>query len=356
MRSGLKNVGLDHHSEVTVATIRNASRKILGRCVLTTEEEAILELFRGLRGTIRVAFEEGTQAQWLHDLLEPVVDEVIVCDRRGERRRGNKGDHLDADEISDLLAQDSLRAVYHGSPHGADLRELTRTYLNLVQDSTRAMQRLKALFRARSIRTPGKAVYQPEKRKEWLQRLTNRGVRFRAEALYAELDLMRTLRRRAKAAMLTEARRDPAWSVLQSVPSLGPVRAAVLLAVLRTPWRFRTKRNLWGFAGLAVVTHTSSDYTLVNGRPVRRKRPPLTRGLNRNHNPIVKAIFRSAGVDASHRPGPFQDLYQGMLARGMEPRLAQLTLARKLAAVTLHVWKKGEVFDPAKLIGPGPTA
>jgi hypothetical protein len=70
--------------------------------------------------------------------------------------------------------------------------------------------------------------------------------------------------------MLTEARRDPAWSVLRSISYLGPVRVALLLATLRTPWRFRTKRNLWAYSGLAVVTCSSVDYTLVEGRPVRR--------------------------------------------------------------------------------------
>jgi len=29
--------------------------------------------------------------------------------------------------------------------------------------------------------------------------------------------------------------------------------------------------------------------------------------------------------------------------------LARLTLARKIAAITLAVWKKGERFDPEKL-------
>ena len=29
----------------------------------------------------------------------------------------------------------------------------------------------------------------------------------------------------------------------------------------------------------------------------------------------------------------------------MKPELARLTLARKIAAITLQVWKKGEPFD-----------
>jgi len=49
------------------------------------------------------------------------------------------------------------------------------------------------------------------------------------------------------------------------------------------------------------------------------------------------------------RPGPFQDFYQALLAKGMKPTLARLTLARKIAAITLTLWKKGEGFDPEKL-------
>ncbi|MFQ5703157.1 MAG: hypothetical protein ACE5HT_03970, partial [Gemmatimonadales bacterium] len=84
--------------------------------------------------------------------------------------------------------------------HRAVLKELTRTYRSLVEDTTRVMLRLKALFRARGIPTCGTAVYHAHHREGWLARLTERGARFRAEALYAELDVLRALRPRAKAA------------------------------------------------------------------------------------------------------------------------------------------------------------
>jgi transposase len=41
--------------------------------------------------------------------------------------------------------------------------------------------------------------------------------------------------------------------------------------------------------------------------------------------------------------------YQNLLATGMEPPMARLTLARKIAAIALTIWKKRERFDPAKL-------
>lgn len=349
MKQTTKYVALDVHQATTVAAVREESGRVIARSIMPTEASAIVEFFRGMRGSIHVTFEEGTQAQWLHDLLVPVVDRVIVCDRRGESQQGNKGDQLDAEQLSELLRRGALRAVYHGSPHRADLKELARTYQNLVEDSTRVMLRLKALFRARGIRTPGRGVYNATKRIEWLTKLSDRGVRFRAEALYAELAVLQTLRPKAKGALLAEAKRDPAWRVLRTIPFLGPVRVALLLATMQTPWRFRTKRNLWAYAGLAVVTRTSAEYALHGGRPVRRRRSPMTRGLNRNHSRVLKDVLKGAATAATARPGALQDLYHGMLTRGMREELARVTLTRKLAALTLRLWKTGELYDPDKL-------
>lgn len=349
MTSSLKHVGLDVHQASTVVAVRNDGGRVIARTILPTEAMPLIEFFRGLRGTIHVALEEGTQAQWLHDLLAPMVARVVVCDRRGQGGTGSKGDRLDAEELADLLRLGALRPVYHGGASRATLRELARCYQSLVDDSTRVMLRLKALFRARGLKTAGRMVYQPREQPAWLRQLADPGARFRAQALYAELEVLQRLRPTAKAALLREARRDPAWDVLQTVPFFGPVRVALLLSILQTPWRFRTKRQLWAYAGLAVVTRTSAEYQFDRGRPVRRPRLPMTRGLNRNHHPALKNVLKGAATAAATRPGPLQDFYQAMLRRGMRPELARVTLARKLAAILLHLWKTGDTYDPHQL-------
>ncbi|MGQ0816346.1 MAG: transposase, partial [Gemmatimonadota bacterium] len=318
MKRTTKYVALDVHQATTVASVREQNGRVIARTVLPTEAVALSEFLCSMRGSIRVAFEEGTQAQWLHDLLLPLADRMIVCDRRGEHR-GNKNDRRDADYLSQRLLSGDLRTVYHGDAGRRTLQELTRTYMNLTEDTTRVMLRLKAIFRARAIRTPGERVYSPAQREEWLARITDNGARFRAHMLYAQFDVLRELRPRAKAAMVAEARRDPAWRVLHTIPFFGPVRVALLLATMKTPWRFRTKRNLWAYAGLAVVTHSSADHEFIAGRPVRRRRNPLTRGLNQNHNRILKHTFKGAAVSALTRPGELRDLYLGMIERGMRP-------------------------------------
>jgi transposase len=175
------------------------------------------------------------------------------------------------------------------------------------------------------------------------------GARIRAATLLSELDALLALRPAAKATMLVEARRQPAWKVLRSIPFLGDIRVAEILAIARTPFRFRTKRSLWAYVGLAVVTHSSADEEFVGGKVRRRHKRPLTRGLNRNHNPILKAVFKGAANAAVAKTGPFRDFYEASVARGVNDDLAKVTLARKIVSVALRLWKKGELFDPKKL-------
>jgi hypothetical protein len=100
MKRSTKYVGLDVYEATTVACVREESGRVIARAVVPTEEEALLELVGTMRGSVHVAFEEGTQAQWLDDLLTPRLHRVLLCDRRGEKKQGNKGDLLDADQIS----------------------------------------------------------------------------------------------------------------------------------------------------------------------------------------------------------------------------------------------------------------
>ena len=94
MKRNSKYVGLDVHQAMTAATVRTEGGRVIVRSVIETSERSITEFFSGLGGTVHVAFEEGTQAQWLYDLLSPQVDRVIVCDVRGEKRSATRGTAL----------------------------------------------------------------------------------------------------------------------------------------------------------------------------------------------------------------------------------------------------------------------
>ncbi|PYX01264.1 MAG: hypothetical protein DMG89_02240, partial [Acidobacteria bacterium] len=108
-------------------------------------------------------------------------------------------------------------------------------------------------------------------------------------------------------------------------------------------------RQFWAYCGLGLETRSSADYVIQNGEVVRRRRALYIRGLNWNHSHPLKNLFQSAATTASTMQGPFREFYQARVAKGMQPALARLTLARKMAAIALILWKKGEVFEAKHL-------
>jgi hypothetical protein len=288
-QQAIQYLAFEVHQATVVASLRDESGRVVMRATVPTEAKAIVTLVNSAGPRVHVAFEEGTQAQWLYDLLIDHAERVIVCNVRGRSETTNKSDRIDTDELSELLRLGALKGVFHGAPEVLTLKELMRNYTTLVEDSTRVMLRIKAIFRARAIRTAGVSLYRPSQRKQWLAKLEG-GARVRAGSLLAQLDVLLELRPKAKAAMIGAARRQSGWKILRAIPFFGPVRVAEILAIMRTPFRFRTKRNLWPYAGLAVVTRSSADEECKDGKLRKSKKAPLTRGLNRNHHPILKAV------------------------------------------------------------------
>ena len=229
------------------------------------------------------------------------------------------------------------------------LRELSRSYLTIVKDLSRVMNRLKAVYRSWAIPCAGRDVYYRRHRAQWLDKIREAGVRRRAERLYEQLDMLQKLRQQARRELLVEARKHAITARLRQIPYLGPIRSALAVALMQTPHRFRTKRQLWAYSGLALETRISAEYRLVEGQVRRSKKLLSIRGLNKDHNHDLKGLFKGAATMASVRPGPFQDFYQAALAKGIKPTMARLTLARKIAAITLTLWKKGASFDAEKL-------
>ena len=342
-------VGMDVHGASIVIVTLNGAGKVVEQMIVKTSAERVRGYLKQLRGKVYVTFEEGTQANWLHDVVRPLVTEVVVCDPRHNRllQSGNKSDRVDAQKLAELLRLGSLKAVYHGNNGVQVLKELVRSYDCLVSDTTRVMNRLKAIYRGRAIACQGHDIYRQDRRQQWLEKLREPGARQRAEFLYKQLGALKPLRHEAKRLMVKEARRQTAYPWLLSVPKLGAVSVAQLLAIVGTPHRFRSKHQFWTYVGLAVVTRSTADHEVVEGVLRRSKRPVATRGLNRNHNHVLKRVFKNAASSACH-DGPFKAGYDRRVEQGMDPSLARLTIARQLTATTLAIWKRGERFDPER--------
>jgi hypothetical protein len=57
-------------------------------------------------------------------------------------------------------------------------------------------------------------------------------------------DLLQHLRQQARCELLAESRKHTITAKLRQIPSLGPIRSALAVALIQTPHSFRSKRQL----------------------------------------------------------------------------------------------------------------
>lgn len=343
-----KYIGLDVHQASTTIFILDQQGKVIQQTVMQTDGQQLREYIAAVDGKKELTFEEGAMSDWLYYLLRPVVDRLVVCDPRAISWSGNQGksDALDARLLANELRMNNLRSVFHQTLPMEALRCRLRSYEQLTQDLARTKNRLKALYRARGVSTD-EHLYREDSRPAYLDRLDHREHRQRACLLFEQLDFLTRQQEQASQRMVACAQKHQGYRLIKSVPGFGPVRTATVLATVVTPYRFRNKRKFWRYCGLAVVVRTTGDWKQgPNG--LMRVEYQQTRGLNKNRNAAMKEVFKSAALQAINS-SPFREFEEAHRQRGLSKSQARVVVARKLAAIVLALWKKGEMFDPQKL-------
>lgn len=344
-------IGLDVHATSCTLTVVGPSGRKLSSQVLETNGQLLIEAIRAIAHPRHLCFEEGIQSAWLHELLSPHVDELVVM--QSTRSRGPKSDARDALALAQALRLGSIDTIVFKAPKlFTRLRELTRVHSMIVQDATRTQCRIKALFRGRGIATAGKSVYNVAERQVWVSKLPE-STQSVAGFLYTQLEANQQLKKEVERNLISELGHYPIGRVLQTCPGLGPIRTARLLSIVMTPHRFRTARQFWAYCGFGIVMRSSSDWVQYDGQWIRAN-VNKTRGLNRRRNPQLKAVFKSAATEVSSQRchDPMHDDYMRLIQAGTKPNLAKLTLARKLAATVLAMWKNEEEYSPDKYRKP----
>ena len=345
-------IGLDVHSASCTMLVLSPSGKKLACHVVQTNAKSLIDLIKTIPRPRLLCIEEGTQSAWLYETLSAHVDQMTV--EAVSRTRGPakpKDDLTDALGLAERLRTNSIKSkVFKDVGRFGKLRELVRVYGYQVRDTVRVQNRLKAVYRSRGIKT-GDAIYHPDDCKEWVSQLAPK-LRPVAQLLSAQYQAVEQVREQAEKQLEAEARKHPIVAKLRTIPGIGSIRSAQLAAFIVSAHRFRTKRQLWNYSGLGVVSFTSSNWDKDNDGPWERRMTNQTRGLNRNHNTIFKDIFKGAATTVIQRSDPTCPLYQHYLALTQgktKPNLAKLTIARQIAAITLTIMKKEVVYDPAAI-------
>lgn len=339
-------IGLDAHSESCTIAVLGGSGKRLRHERFQTSAELLKSFIKEVPRPRHLCMEEGTLSEWLCEELTPVVDKLVVV--MPDRNPGNKSDLIDACKLADDLRRDAIhRPVYKAPGRFRALREAARAHYALQRDKVRTKSRLNALCRGCGRPELAKSLYASKTRAEALQQLPEH-LRPRAALFGQELDALLECAGQAERTLHQESSKVPIVRRLATAPGIGVVRAAYIVAVVMTPHRFRTSRQFWSYSGLAVVTRSSSDWVSEGPGKWRRSKTQQTRGLNHNRHPLLKNVFKGAALQITLMPEhPLGQAYQRLLTKS-KPNLARLTVARRLAAAVLAMWKNDEDYEPSR--------
>ena len=334
----MNHLGLDVHSANFVLAHLNTTGKLCRQYERPTTAAELIEVVGRIPGPKRLVVEESHLAQWVKHVLEPYVDELIVCDpKRNHWIAADQfaDDRSSAQKLAKLLHGGFIKAIRHPDDLGAELRSLFLHYYNLTRQTVRFKNMLKATFRQVAITTPGQAIYDTQERRVWLDKLNGfPALRHRASDYFGLLEALAQTRQQAHRRMIRHARRSSTHQLLETLPGVGPVIAAGYMALIDTPHRFSRKNKLWAYACLSNRMH-ESDHRVYDARHSKAGCRPLKW--------LVMQQFTS-GVSRAKQCNRFKRQYERLRRSGLNYKTARRQVCRNMLSVTRAVWMKGQAY------------
>ena len=325
-------IGLDAHMSTCSFCVMDRDGVIKDEVVLPTNGRMLVGYLENLPGPKKLTFEECELSRWLYSLFRDRVTELLVCNPvENISYKRSKTDKLDARRLADLLRGGYLSPVYHDAGDREKLRDTVSAYLDLVQEGTRLKNRFKSLFRKSGIHIMGTDCHEDV---SVIGRLPKDMQTIAASLRLVLLECQKqeeALRRKIKefCDLLPEA----GW--IDSIPCLGSIRTAMIISQVIDPHRFENKYKFFSYCGLVRKTAQSGGKTYTS---------------RKNHgNTILKSVYYGAAhLTVTKEKSAFRLYYDRLRSEGRSDRQARQALARKIAAVSLAVWKHKRLFNKEK--------
>jgi len=298
-----------------------------------------------LRPTDHVVLEATTNAWYVHDLLEPLVERVVVAHPPQVKLIAAamvKTDKKDTMTLARLLAVNLIPTVWVPPVHVRDLRALLAHRRRLVSQQTQCKNRLQSVLHRNHIVPPEGKLYHPDRRDWWLGLELVAGDKLRVRQELVMLDQLDTLIDETSDELYRLSLSEP-WleqlPYLIQLPGIGALTAMVILSAVGDIQRFPSAKKLVGYAGLGARIH-ASGLTFHTGGITKQGRRELRAAL-------VEAAWVTVRVDPTWRE-QFERLEQ-RIGR----RKAIVAIARKLLVVVWHLLYHRRVdrqADPERVV------
>jgi transposase len=337
------NVGMDVHRDSTVIHFFDpgAEPKAQHRTVtVRSTGEAITAALRPLQGRCRVAFEVGTQAQWVAGVIRPLAAEVQVANPSRIPwlfREGKKNDRLDARKLATLLYLGQLPQVHLPSADVSAWRALINHRRSLVKRRTMMKNQVRALLRSFMLKCPHRSLW-TRAGGVWLRSLTfdqSRTVMMRT--LTQGIDFLDAQLRQVELQLDAIAATQPAVVLLRTIPGIGPRTAEAIVAFADRIGRFGQRKQFASYFGMT-PTQDASGRIDRHGH-ISKRGPSVVRWV------LVEAVHQV--VRRCTALAAFFD----RVWRGRKDRYKKAIVAtgRKLLTIAFAMLRDGQAFDPAKV-------
>ena len=339
-------IGIDIHKRYSVcATQDEQGRKLGGARIEGNSAVAFAQYLGSFKGPCKVALEACWNWGTIYDRLEPLpqVEEVVVAHPLKTRLIGEaqiKTDKIDANALSTLLRGNFIARVHVPPKVVRQRKDQLRQRLYFARLRTAIRNRVHALLdRQEKLELPQCSDLFGAKGRGHLRRLAlpePDGTLLREDL--ALLELLNAQIQAQEKRIAQENVRDENTELVQSVPGLGVILAAVIASEIDEISRFADTEHLCAYAGLVPSTHGSGGH-IHQGK------------LLWAANKWLRWAFIEGAWVAIGCSSYFGALYKRQRERGKKANTAITIVARRMCQIVWHLLreKRAYVADPASL-------
>ena len=325
-----KYIGLDAHSSTCSFCVMDERGKIHDDVKIATNGRLLREYVRNVSGKKKLTFEECELSSWLYEMFKNEDCELLVCNPVANKNyKKAKTDKLDARQLANLLRGNFLEAVYHDGSDREKFRDLMSGYQQLVDDATRVKNRYKSLFRKDGERPMGEKVYNDE---SLLEGLSREDLQFVGKQMYRLLKEMEQGRKEYVSEIKKYGKKFEEIKVLKTLVGIADIQASKIVAQVIDPRRFRNKHKYFSYCGLVRHRQTSGDKNYGDKKIWG--------------NRSLKCVYKMAANSALQGNNVFREYYDRLRLNGSGHKNAKNAVSRKIAAISLQLWKNNVKFKP----------
>jgi len=274
---------------------------------------------------------------FFYDLIGEHVERVELAHAKEVRSIATaavKTDQIDATVLAHLARLNFLPIAYAAPKEVRDLRQHLRYRNWLVNQRGRAKNRIHAILAGYNLSSPVTDLFGRSGR-EWIEEVAEQELRPTSQQVITEtLALIKQMnvqiKKLAKEIPLPETLKSKA-DLLISMPGIGKLLAATILAEIGDIHRFNSAKALCNWAGLTPRVH-QSDRIVRHGR------------ISKQGSRYLRTAMVSVATTAC-RVSPRWSRVIEQIARRRGWRAARVAVARRLLTVVYYMLKRDQLYD-----------